>query len=605
MLQRSTLRIVCALALVALAACTTEVAARGGRGGSGGGGGGGSTDTGSSDTSILDADGSADTTDPVDGSGDTTDPADTSDGSSEDTTVDDTTADTTADTSADTSADTTADTTADTIPPECITGLDCDDANPCTLDRCTSGVCSNPASDIALTDPVDGDCRRSACSTGTVVVLTDNTDTLDDGIACTVERCSAGTSSSAADDGLCGAGEICDPTSGCVFSGGECIAPPPAPARTEVCDSIDNDRDGSVDEGCGCTFGATQPCYAGGSERRGIGSCIDGVQVCTNRLAPQWGTCNRTVSNTTELCDGRDNDCNGCADDGLSCPTTPLCPDVDTASLIDLYQPSLAFAALGTLTAGNWTVTSPFGAATAVAGLTGTTVLRAPGRYTISGAVTYSDGRSGTCNYPLDVFPGAGLNVFLAWSSMGSSDMDLHLHRAAATNTGAFCLDASDCHYANCRPPSTFGSLGANWGYSDTPAVDCEAANAADGFTACTNPRLVTDNLTATDPEWIIHDSPRAGETYRVMVHQYDTTPPAGNTVKVEIWCGGQRLALYGEPPDTVPMTTPGASACLGQSWRVADVTVTSNVGGVVSCTVAPLSSVTTGSWDFRTSSSY
>ena len=50
MFQRSTLRIVCALALVTLAACTTEVAARGGRGGGGGGGGGGGSDTGTIDT---------------------------------------------------------------------------------------------------------------------------------------------------------------------------------------------------------------------------------------------------------------------------------------------------------------------------------------------------------------------------------------------------------------------------------------------------------------------------------------------------------------------------------------------------------------------------
>lgn len=237
----------------------------------------------------------------------------------------------------------------------------------------------------------------------------------------------------------------------------------PAPTRTEVCDNIDNDRDGSVDEGCSCTFGATQPCYAGGSERRGIGSCIDGLQVCTNRLAPQWGTCSRTVANTTELCDGRDNDCNGCADDGLSCPTTPLCPDVDTASLIDLYQPSLAFAVLGTLTVGNWTVTTPFGVAKSVSGLGGTLVLRAPGRYGLWQCYLRRRPQR-HLQLPTRRIPGAGLNAFLSWSSMGSSDMDLHLHRAA--NTGAFCLDASDCSYTNCKPQNT---VIATWGYTNTP----------------------------------------------------------------------------------------------------------------------------------------
>ena len=76
----------------------------------------------------------------------------------------------------------------------------------------------------------------------------------------------------------------------------------------ELCDNIDNDCDGKIDEEI------QRACYTGPAETRNIGICRDGRQVCN---AGQWSPCLGDVTPIDEVCDGRDNNCNGQVDEFL------------------------------------------------------------------------------------------------------------------------------------------------------------------------------------------------------------------------------------------------------------------------------------------------
>ena len=132
-----------------------------------------------------------------------------------------------------------------------------------------------------------------------------------------------------ADEGFgqttCGKGACLVTTDNC--SNGVPVACTPKPASpTEKCDGVDDNCDGTIDEGCVCTAGQTQSCYSGPAGTKNVGACKAGTQGCNGG---QWGPCNGQVLPKTETCNAADDDCNGTADDGnpgggASCNTGKL-----------------------------------------------------------------------------------------------------------------------------------------------------------------------------------------------------------------------------------------------------------------------------------------
>lgn len=83
----------------------------------------------------------------------------------------------------------------------------------------------------------------------------------------------------------------------------------PHPLGEELCNGFDDDCDGTVDEGCTCMGGSTQPCYLGDpiEVEYDDARCQSGTQECELEF---WGECLGAIGPIDEICDDdEDNDC--------------------------------------------------------------------------------------------------------------------------------------------------------------------------------------------------------------------------------------------------------------------------------------------------------
>ncbi|MEM9069116.1 MAG: MopE-related protein [Myxococcota bacterium] len=177
-------------------------------------------------------------------------------------------------------ADTCVDEDGDGYGDGCALGPDCDDGDE-NISPAVAEVC----------DGVDNDCNGTADDE-----LTGPSCDLTEGVcAGAVARCGG-------EDGFvtCEAADY-----GATYESDETL-----------CDGLDNDCDGTTDEGCMCIDGETQGC---GSD---VGECRRGTQTCAGSM---FGACEGEVGPMGESCDGLDNDCDGMEDEAGDL-TPPDCP---------------------------------------------------------------------------------------------------------------------------------------------------------------------------------------------------------------------------------------------------------------------------------------
>ncbi len=118
----------------------------------------------------------------------------------------------------------------------------------------------------------------------------------------------------------------------------DAIPPDVAQPMPETCNGADDDLDRLVDEGeDGQPL--SRPCYDGPQGTDEVGTCQAGTQTCNNG---SWSACVGQIVPVAEVCDARDEDCDGVVDNGFDededgvPDCTDVCPEVPDPDQADI-----------------------------------------------------------------------------------------------------------------------------------------------------------------------------------------------------------------------------------------------------------------------------
>jgi len=209
-------------------------------------------------------------------------------------------------------------------------GRACSTAADCTRGQvCASGACVDPGgpTDAGAEFVADADTPPPSVDAGAPVATSDEeicgNGRDDDGDGEVDEQCPCSVGETQAcyggDPARAGVGACALGAQGCIASGEFGVLDacegwvPPA---EEACNGVDDDCDGTADEGCECAFGELRGCYTGPTGTEGVGECAPGSQTCG---ADGWGPCDGSVLPDVDVCNGLDDDCDAMVDEGCGC----------------------------------------------------------------------------------------------------------------------------------------------------------------------------------------------------------------------------------------------------------------------------------------------
>ncbi len=257
----------------------------------------------------------------------------------------------------------------------------------------------------------------------------------------------------------------------------------------------DMNCNGVVADGCGCTVGATQPCYRGPSGTQGVGACRAGTQTCQAGTPASWGACSGDVLPGALDCTKppasppADANCNSLAD--YLEPDCNLCPAAGDPSLV-CYVNADHSAPQGTCQNGvRSCANGVFGDCTGL-------ILPAP---------EVCDGKDNDCNGQVDdgATCAAGLSCVNGACVPANCGTEVPCPEGytcsssqcvlGGCGTGAPCALGSVCQYGTCVDPCTDVECGVG--------ATCASGACAGGscyFSGCPAGQLCQNGACAPDP---------------------------------------------------------------------------------------------------------